>query len=131
MDSQNPLHCTAGDLVPEVGEGSTDPGVLDRSPRIPYSAVRNVLRVRAARMAVSSVTSKGQITIPKRVRDRLRLRPGDKVDFRIEDDGSVRFYPISRKVADVFGAFANKAKRAKSIEEMNRDVSRALAKKTS
>jgi len=34
------------------------------------------------------VTSKGQVTVPKRIRDRLRLKPGDKVDF-IERNGEV------------------------------------------
>ena len=80
-------------------------------------------------MTVSTITLKGQVTIPKRVRDELRLRAGDRVDFRIEEDGSVRLHPISRKVADVFGAFAHKAERPKSIDEMDRDVARALAEK--
>ena len=78
-------------------------------------------------MTISTVTSKGQVTIPRRVRDLLHLRAGDKVDFRIiEEDGSARLYPISRKVADVFGVFASRAKKRKSIEEMNHDVTRVL-----
>lgn len=39
-------------------------------------------------MEVSRVTSKGQITIPKAVRDRLKLTEGDKVAF-IEKDGNI------------------------------------------
>jgi AbrB family looped-hinge helix DNA binding protein len=34
------------------------------------------------------LTSKGQVTIPKAVRDALDLRPGDEVDF-VRDNGSV------------------------------------------
>lgn len=37
-------------------------------------------------MAVT-VTSKGQVTIPKPVRDRLGINPGSKVDFEIAEDG--------------------------------------------
>ena len=37
----------------------------------------------------TKITSKGQVTIPKAVRDRLGLRPGDEIDF-VEDDGVVR-----------------------------------------
>jgi len=37
-------------------------------------------------MAVT-VTRKGQVTIPKPVRDRLGIRPGSKLDFEIADDG--------------------------------------------
>lgn len=40
-------------------------------------------------MITAKVTSKGQITIPKPVRDRLGIRPGDEVEF-IEDDGQFR-----------------------------------------
>ena len=41
----------------------------------------------------SSITSKGQTTIPKRVREHLRLRPGDRVKFFIHPDGSVVLLP--------------------------------------
>ena len=34
-----------------------------------------------------TVTSKGQVTIPKPVRDRLGIQPGSKVDFEVADDG--------------------------------------------
>lgn len=37
----------------------------------------------------TSVTSKGQVTIPKPVRDRLGLTAGDKVSFRLNDQGQV------------------------------------------
>lgn len=32
-------------------------------------------------MATATMTSKGQLTVPKEIRDRLGLKPGDKVDF--------------------------------------------------
>jgi AbrB family looped-hinge helix DNA binding protein len=34
-----------------------------------------------------TVTSKGQVTIPKRVRDRLGINPGNKIDFEIDENG--------------------------------------------
>ncbi len=37
----------------------------------------------------TTVTSKGQVTIPKPVRDLLGIEPGSKVDFRRAADGSV------------------------------------------
>lgn len=39
---------------------------------------------------MSTVTSKGQVTIPKRVRERLGLQPGDKVSFELDAEGYVR-----------------------------------------
>ena len=74
---------------------------------------------------VSTITSKGQVTIPKKVRDRLRLRAGDKLDFRIENDGSLRVQPIARKASEVFGRFARKGK-ARTPQEMNRRLREAF-----
>ena len=39
-------------------------------------------------MAAVSVTSKGQVTIPKRVREALGIRPGSKVDFEVAGAGA-------------------------------------------
>ncbi|CDZ48861.1 AbrB/MazE/SpoVT family DNA-binding domain-containing protein [Neorhizobium galegae] len=33
------------------------------------------------------VTEKGQVTIPKEIRDRLKIGPGSEVDFVVSDDG--------------------------------------------
>jgi antitoxin PrlF len=37
----------------------------------------------------TTVTSKGQVTIPKPVRDHLGIGPGSQVTFRLADDGSI------------------------------------------
>lgn len=44
-------------------------------------------------MPFSRITSKGQVTVPKAVRDALGVQPGDRIAFRIEDDGSVVVEP--------------------------------------
>ena len=41
----------------------------------------------------AAITSKGQATNPKAVRDHLQLRPGDRVRFFIHPDGSVVLLP--------------------------------------
>jgi AbrB family looped-hinge helix DNA binding protein len=38
---------------------------------------------------MSTITSKGQVTIPKPVRDRLGVKPGDKIAFELNEDGQV------------------------------------------
>ncbi len=45
----------------------------------------------------STLTSKGQLTIPKEVRDRLGLKPGDGLLFEVEGDDAVRLRVQRRK----------------------------------
>lgn len=46
----------------------------------------------------ATVTAKGQVTIPKAVRDLLGLHPGTKVDFRRTPDGNVIVVPADRQI---------------------------------
>lgn len=43
----------------------------------------------------SNLTSKGQVTIPKDIRDALGLKPGQKVRFELDEDGSARITPAN------------------------------------
>jgi len=47
----------------------------------------------------TTVTSKGQVTIPKPVRDRLNIKPGSAVDFVLADDGNVVLVKVGKKAA--------------------------------
>ena len=68
------------------------------------------------------------MTIPKAVRERLHLKTGDKLDFRVEDDGTIRVYPIARKASEVFGVLAEKASRAYSTAETREKLREAFRK---
>lgn len=48
-------------------------------------------------MATVSVTSKGQVTIPKRVRQALGITPGSKVEFDLESGGA-RLKLVKRRI---------------------------------
>ena len=52
------------------------------------------------------VTRKGQVTIPKPVRDRLNIKPGSAVDFELAADGRVVLVKVGRKPAERRSAFA-------------------------
>jgi AbrB family looped-hinge helix DNA binding protein len=47
----------------------------------------------------TTVTSKGQVTIPKRVRDLLGIGPGSKVDFERAPDGRIVLIKLDNKKA--------------------------------
>lgn len=44
----------------------------------------------------TTVTSKGQVTIPKRVRDLLGIGPGSRLDFQRADDGRIVRVKVGR-----------------------------------
>ncbi|MEN9503272.1 MAG: hypothetical protein RI964_2557 [Pseudomonadota bacterium] len=76
---------------------------------------------------VSTVTQKGQVTIPKSVRDNLRLVTGDRVEFVFNDRGEVVIKPVTRKVAEVAGLLSKYRKpHPVSIEEMDQAVAQHL-----
>lgn len=54
-------------------------------------------------MSAATITSKGQITLPKGVRDRLSLQPGDRVDFVLAADGRYDLIPIKSKLSSLKG----------------------------
>ena len=60
-------------------------------------------------MTEATITSKGQITIPKEVRDRLKLEEGDKVYFDVGDDGAVRMTARNRPMEELFGLLKRRA----------------------
>ena len=49
-----------------------------------------------------TLTTKSQVTLPKPIRDHLKVAPGDAVEFRIAADGSVRVDPVraARRAGD-------------------------------
>lgn len=74
-------------------------------------------------MPVTTMTSKGQVTIPKDIRDSLHLNTGDKIEFILTRTNEVILRPVTKKVDDVFGLLANYKKvEPISIEEMDEIV---------
>lgn len=55
-------------------------------------------------MATATMTTKGQITIPKAVREALGLATGSKVIFRLQADGSVSMSTEHPRAVDLLGA---------------------------
>ena len=73
-------------------------------------------------MALSTLTSKGQITIPKAIRDSLRLHSGDKVEFVITENREALLRPITKKAADVYGRLHKPGRKPISIEKMDSGI---------
>jgi antitoxin PrlF len=73
----------------------------------------------------SAITSKGQATIPKAIRDHLRLKPGDRVKFFLHPDGSVVLLP--KLPASALRGIVKPQRRRVTIEDMAEAVSAAAS----
>jgi AbrB family looped-hinge helix DNA binding protein len=69
-------------------------------------------------MPFSTMTSKGQITVPKPIRDALQLEIGDRVQFRLRDDGVVEMLPETGDLSALFGMLTPPKSKRVTIEEM-------------
>jgi AbrB family looped-hinge helix DNA binding protein len=79
---------------------------------------------------LSTVTDKGQITLPKALRDRLGIRPGSKVEFALQSDDSVRLRVLARGSAGLFGLLAAPGEPARSIEDIDAGIAAAVARRS-
>ena len=80
-------------------------------------------------MPSSTITAKGQTTIPKAIRDRLRVAPGDRVDFVVQADGSVTVEPASQGVTPLKGLLAAKGRKPVSVVAMHAAIRKRAARR--
>ena len=71
----------------------------------------------------ATITSKGQVTIPKRIRDRLHLEPGDRIDFIVDEAGDLRVTPVTAPVTRLKG-MVRKPGIPVSLEEMEEAIAK-------
>ena len=75
---------------------------------------------------VATISSKGQLTIPLAIRNSLRLRTGDKVDFLLLDTGRVELVPHRASVTALRGMVRHTGP-ALSLADMDRAVGKGGA----
>ncbi len=78
-------------------------------------------------MASATVTSKGQITIPVKVRNSLGLHAGDRVQFVEADKGKFTMTAANRSIRELEGILWRKRRKPVTIEEMNEAIARGAA----
>jgi AbrB family looped-hinge helix DNA binding protein len=69
----------------------------------------------------TTLTSKGQVTIPKKVRELLGLKPGSSVEFELSEAGEVTVRPAqrgARRPRSRFGALRGRATVRMSTDEI-------------
>ena len=68
----------------------------------------------------STLTSKGQTTIPKDIRDSLRIKPGDRMTFTLMPDGTVVMRVKNKRVVELAGTRRRKGRKPVPIEQLSR-----------
>lgn len=68
--------------------------------------------------ANTTLTSKGQITIPKEIRDNLGMKPGDRINFTLMPDGTVRLRAKSKSVLKLGGGLRRKGRNPISTDKL-------------
>ena len=79
-------------------------------------------------MPTATITSKGQTTIPKEVRDALGLHAGDKIDFIVDANGKkATVLPVTLDARNLRGILKPKQKRRVTLEEMEAAIASGAA----
>jgi antitoxin PrlF len=79
-------------------------------------------------MAAATITSKGQITIPARVRLALGVDAGDRIEFVEVAKGEFNIVAATRSVRELNGMLYRKGRKAVSIEEMNAAIAEGASR---
>jgi len=79
-------------------------------------------------MATAVLTSKGQITIPKQVREVLGVTTGDRVEFIEVEKGVFSMVAATRDIRELKGSILKPSKPV-SIEDMKRAITRMGGKR--
>ncbi len=71
---------------------------------------------------LATVTDKGQVTVPKNIRDQLHIEAGSKLDFEVEKDGSLRVRVLVRGADNLFGLVHRAGIKPLSVKEMDEGI---------
>jgi AbrB family looped-hinge helix DNA binding protein len=79
-------------------------------------------------MRQATLTSKGQITIPKYVRESLALKVGDKIEFVLTESKEVIMRPVTKTVDEVYGRLFKPERAAVTVDEMDALLKRKISR---
>ncbi len=130
-----PEGATMGELI--AATGGPQYNVLKRLEARGH-AVRRVKEGRETRYFVTppqrpvteiAVSPKGQLTLPKELRERLGLTHGGTLRLAMEDDGRTFVHAPKRSILDAIGLLRRPGQRRHTIEEMDEGVRRAVTER--
>ncbi len=82
-------------------------------------------------MATSAtVSDKGQVTLPKALRDRLGIQPGTRLEFRVAPDGSMNVQVLATGSNVLFGLLAKPGEPVRSLDDMDAAITQSVRART-
>lgn len=78
-------------------------------------------------MASATITTKGQVTIPQEIRDYLNLDTGTKVDFVIDENGTVKLIPLNVSIQSLSGSLHRPKMKSATLEEMEAAIQKGAS----
>ena len=79
---------------------------------------------------LATVTDKGQVTLPKAIRDLLGIRPGSRIDFQVTADKTLSARVLTRGSEGLFGLLHRPGQRTITIEEMDDAIAAEVAERS-
>jgi AbrB family looped-hinge helix DNA binding protein len=71
-------------------------------------------------MSETTLTSKGQMTLPKDIRDRLGLQPGQRLTVTLMQDGTVQLRVKDRSILDLAGRLRREGQPTVDVGDLSR-----------
>ena len=68
----------------------------------------------------STLTSKGQTTIPKGIRDKLAMKSGDRMTFTLMPDGTVLMRVKNKSILELAGVLRRKVRKPLPVDQLSR-----------
>jgi antitoxin PrlF len=85
-----------------------------------FLTIGSVRTKEAAMSTDATLTSKGQTTIPKAIRDSLHMKTGDRMTFTLMPDGVVIMRMKNKHVSELAGVLQKKGRKAVPVEMLSR-----------
>jgi antitoxin PrlF len=79
-------------------------------------------------MSVATLTSKGQITLPKDIREHLKVSAGDEISFILGDGGDVRVRPMNKSLWELKGMLKKPGQKPITLAQMKDAIARGAAR---
>ncbi len=77
---------------------------------------------------ITTITTKGQVTLPIRIRNQLRLSPGDKLDFFVTDEGHIEAVPVKESANKLKGFLPTPKVAKATLEEIQQGIIKGATK---